>query len=231
MRQIKQELSAWRRRSKLRQPAQRRALARMQESDLLFVHIPKCGGKSVQKALYGLDQDEGFGHATIDFYRALLGPARFRRMEKLAVVRDPVERCLSAFRFSQAGGFGLPRDRALQERLDGLDFDSFVTGPVLADLVQSDVVFRPQHFFVFDADGHCPVERLIPLERLGDVLAQLRLPGGARPDLPHLNPSPGSVDQVGAATRQQVREIYDSDYQYFGRLPDGLRPDWAQAVT
>ncbi|MEM9212692.1 MAG: hypothetical protein AAGA63_14510, partial [Pseudomonadota bacterium] len=84
------------------------AVNRIIETNCVFVHVPKCGGKSVIRDIYNLGEHSYFGHAGIAFFESLLGPRRFRLSFKFTFVRDPALRCLSGFRFRQRGGFDLP---------------------------------------------------------------------------------------------------------------------------
>jgi hypothetical protein len=60
--------------------------------NLVFIHVPKTGGTSVRKA-FGQVEGRYFGHL----------PERFRRLPKLAVVREPKQRFLSALRMFKYG--------------------------------------------------------------------------------------------------------------------------------
>jgi chondroitin 4-sulfotransferase 11 len=65
----------------------------------IFVHIPKTGGTSISKALFGAE----FGHCTVDHYE-IFSPERFHNYFKFGFVRNPWDRLLSAYKFLKKGG-------------------------------------------------------------------------------------------------------------------------------
>ncbi len=79
-------------------PRRRGRLARIAERGLLFIHIPKNGGTSISQTLY----DTHIGHNTIRYYRAAL-PMMIETMPIFAVLRDPADRFLSAYRHATQG--------------------------------------------------------------------------------------------------------------------------------
>src|ERR1700744_4914043 len=65
----------------------------------VFVHIARNGGTSISSALYG----ETIGHFTVEFFHKIATAANIN-ITTFAVLRDPVDRCVSAFNFISAGG-------------------------------------------------------------------------------------------------------------------------------
>jgi len=170
MRSLISEVSAYRRRQKLAGRDKGEALDALMRSKTVFVHVPKCGGKSVITGLYGLGEHDWFGHPDIGFFQALLGPKRFASFTKFTVLRDPVARCRSAFHFVRQGGFGLAPMQKYSARLQGLEFDSFVQDGVLAEYVETYLLFRPQHRFICDAQGAVQVDHLCNMAHMSQDL-------------------------------------------------------------
>ena len=87
--------------------------------NFLFIHVPKTGGNSIQRVLLPFSDDrmvadrphhDGINrfeivsdtlglrkHATLEDYRKRLHPDVFRRLTKIACVRNPWDRCASFF--------------------------------------------------------------------------------------------------------------------------------------
>ena len=82
----------------------------MVDSGILFIHVPKTGGISVKRALYG-DINRGHGHVRAITYRTKLGKNTFNNLFKLAVVRNTWDRLVSAYHYLSQGGRN-PRDLA-----------------------------------------------------------------------------------------------------------------------
>jgi hypothetical protein len=77
------------------------SLVPMIERGCLFVHIPKCAGVAVSRALFG---GLGGGHLPVAHYQLMFDAAQYARHFKFAVVRNPYDRLLSAYRFLAGGG-------------------------------------------------------------------------------------------------------------------------------
>ncbi len=188
----------------------------------LFVHVPKTGGVSVSRALFG---HLAGGHRSVEEYLELFGRRRFARYFKFTFVRDPFTRLDSAFRFLKAGGFS-EDDRRWAERhlADCGDLEAFCRSWLGPETAMSWVHFKPQAWFVCDVTGRLRVDfvgRFERLERDFEVVCR-RL--GRHASLPHLNRSPSpSVDpreRLSRRAREIVREVYRRDFELFGYDPD-----------
>jgi hypothetical protein len=207
---------AARRRRTLRK-AQPMAVDAMERTGIVFVHIPKCGGKSILQAIYGLEQHAGFGHADAVFYRTLLGPTLFEDALKLAVIRDPVARCKSGFHFARKGGFGLAKDRELAGKLGAATFDRFVLDGHLERLMSEAVIFRPQHSFLQDSRGSLLIDNLVRLDEAAERLPRIVGDRVAGMTIPHENRSDYDRGaEVDGAVAAAIRDLYADDYRLLG---------------
>jgi len=192
----------------------------------IFVHIPKCGGSSIERALdmhadYRVeDRDRLYGRATSEDLRAIAGSVRYlqhldivrlgaalgatgvaaeerARWKSFAFVRNPFDRLVSAW----AGGDPDLRACALAQGIDlrGLSFARFVDATIALDHPH----VAPQTPFIFAPDGTHLVDFVGRFERLSDdfdhVCDLLGLSGGTRPALPHVHRS----------RHAHYREMYD----------------------
>lgn len=178
---------------------------------LLFIHIPKTGGTSISKALYG----RNLPHFTATFYRDVFGD-ELADLPSFAIVRDPVERLHSAFRFLQRGG----TDIILTDRYEMLKsrkfkkFEDFVVA-LLEDrtLMQSALSFKPQCEFILDSEGKLQVDRVFALNR-GDFSAELYNFLGT--EIPHLNATgKRSGERQDSEMHAAIRRLYPEDSQLF----------------
>ncbi|MEM9795540.1 MAG: hypothetical protein AAF919_03565 [Pseudomonadota bacterium] len=218
------EWRAARRRKAAGRGKQAAALEAILRTEKVFVHIPKCGGKSVIRDLYGLPEHDWFGHAEAPFYEQLLGPSRFAAFHSFTFMRDPVDRCRSAFEFYRTGGFQRPAALKLAAQLEPYDFVSFAMSDLLADLVTWQVVFRPQAPRLMLADGRLGVDRIYDFAAFGAALNRLT---GRAEDTPvaHVNASqPYKRAPIPEAVTKRLHDLYREDVilmQAHGLLADG----------
>ena len=69
-----------------------RNLAHYRQCGAVFVHVPKNAGSSISRALYG----RSLGHKTAQEMMAY-NPKLFQELDSFAVLRDPLERAISAW--------------------------------------------------------------------------------------------------------------------------------------
>ncbi|EJL22656.1 sulfotransferase family 2 domain-containing protein [Novosphingobium sp. AP12] len=183
-------------------------IAAIRQNGVLFIHVPKNAGTSVCDRLYG----EQIKHETVRYY-AMVAPDVLD-LPSFAIVRDPVARFLSAYRYARSDG---TRDRAVARPFNAryrafacVDdaIDHLATARSLFDI---DHIFRPQSWYLTDARGECRIDTLVPYEALGllgditglselGALPRLNRCGGAMP--PALDPSQEAF----------VRDFYGSDF-------------------
>ncbi|RMF76834.1 MAG: chondroitin 4-O-sulfotransferase [Acidobacteria bacterium] len=193
-------------------------LADFERLGCLFVHVPKTGGVSVARALFG---HLAGGHRTVDEYLVLYGHLRFARLFRFAFVRDPFTRLESAFRFLKAGGMNDDDRRWAEEHLAGIDdLEQFCVSWLTPENARSWVHFRPQADFVCDATGRLRVDFVGKFERLAEDFDAVCRRLGRRAELPHLNRSaPRRRDPretLPDAARRRVAEVYRRDFELFG---------------
>lgn len=208
---LRREMSGVYRRWQISKTKLAPALQALLEADALFVHVPKCGGKSVIQDLYGISEHMWFGHAGIQFFEHLLGPRRYLELFKFAFVRDPVLRCRSGFDFRKRGGFGLPSDIEMSRTFEGLSFEKFVLSGILAKQAKRDVVFKSQKSFLVLSDGRIGVDKLCKFEDFSREIFSLPI------DLrltSHKNAAPAHGQSViPDEVNRAVREFYRDDVE------------------
>jgi hypothetical protein len=163
---------------------------------------------------------EGGGHRTIEDYRRDLGAEALARLITFTVVRDPVERLASVFRYLKRGGT-TAADRSFR---DGPlapyeTLDAFVLGWLTPEAAASQVHLRPQHAFVCNASGTLAVDHVLRHERLAEGYAALR-PAIRGAPLPSLDATPGSSAradaELSAPALRITGQVYEQDFSLFG---------------
>ena len=207
---------------------------------LVFLHIPKTAGTSIEQALglYGPwnqeNQTTGFGlirnrdllarnlssnflqHLTLPELEQLF-PEALEGAELFTVVRDPWSRLLSSFRnpdpdLANYYRYRTHRDLSDLSLADYIDLARWLPHPHL----------RPQLDFLGPAGGSEPDPRVTVFhqERLGELETWLSRQCSERMQLPHHNTARRAAPELPAAElqalEQQVRWLYAADDHAFG---------------
>lgn len=189
----------------------RQRLAAIRRVGTLFVHVPKNAGMSVSHALYGRQVK----HSTIRYYQRV-APDLASATPSFAVIRDPIERFLSAYRYARMGGSGdnvvsLPFRRtyralsSIDMALDHLEAARFPYGV--------DHIFRAQSWYVLDEAGRVSVGRLILLDDLASYMATAH---GLV--LHRINRGTDGRESLTSAQAERLRRLYCRDFELFNAL-------------
>ena len=180
-------------------------------SDLIFIHIPKTGGLSVNHFLRrGRDEVSKLSgprhHATASEYLEHVGQEAFDSATKFAVVRDPISRFLSACNHSRQAPNG---NRIVKSVESGVN----VGLPAALFQKQKDLLY---------IDGELAVDKLFRFEddvpeALYEWLIEQGFDAELQPKLPHVNRKPRRRRIELTEEREKwVREYYACDYEAFG---------------
>jgi len=168
---------------------------------LLFVHVPKCGGSSVEAQL-GIDH----GHRSAVYFRAA-DPALFARAWKFSIVRNPYDRLVSAFHYLK-NHTRSERDRA------------WAAEPGFSDRVLAWLHFQPQWYYLCDREGRLLVDEVARLEALDGFAARFNAAGhGVTLDAGvRARPSERAAWQAyyDAETAARVAAMYARDFAILG---------------
>lgn len=184
------------------------------KSGAIFIHVPKVAGVSVSSALYG----RPLGHfRAVDISRIL--PTEFSSLLTFGIVRDPLERLISAYRFAIGGG-GQEMKIKNPSIYQGLEFRSFSTFVadwlIYQDQCCLDGIFKPQHYFLCDAN-EIIVDYWFSLDDLHEGIEVVENKLGQAIPLKHLNRTFGKSDcELNRDTIDLVQEFYADDYKLFG---------------
>ena len=177
----------------------------------LFIHVPKNAGMSISNALYGRQ----IKHATVRYY-ARVAPDLLATLPSFAILRDPIARFVSAYHFARAGGsshgrvsvpFHAPY-RALRSIDEALDHVEHAGDPF-----QVNPIFRPQNWYVCDADGAVAVDRLFAFDDMAAVASYLREHGVA--SLARLNEGERDKQAITVKQGDRLRALYGRDFDLF----------------
>jgi hypothetical protein len=192
------------------------------QRNFCFIHIPKTGGSSIEWAyghsmLFGDIVLDGSQSVMSHFYREELklgrhasaaqighhfGIASFQMMLSLAVIREPVDRLISYFRWIHSFEHNGPIERKLKEINE---FERFVEIAIEH--------LAPQCDFVFDTAAEEPlINLLVPFNHINVAWKSLSERLMLRAQLPHRNSSNKNiVVDITDSVRSEIQEFYAVD--------------------
>jgi hypothetical protein len=200
---------------------------------LLFIHIPKCGGSSIETAFkqmgFTMQWFAGKGpfqwgcppqHYHAELIQRRLAADGIDRLDGVfAVVRNPIDRMVSEYNFRMQNLLRLAeRQGKAAPRLPGLDgFIATAAAKWRADPLALDNHMRPQHEFLLPG---CRVFRFE--SGLQDIIAAVmrmhRIVPVTGNAMPHAQRSKPQADrtQLSLRTLATINEIYAEDFTRFG---------------
>ena len=186
----------------------------IRDAGVLFIHIPKNAGTSVSLALYG----QMIKHDTLRYYERV-APDLLASLPSFAVIRDPVERFVSAYRYARNGGSG---DRQVAAPFKTA-YMQFRTLDDAIDHVEAgeapyamDHIFRPQKRFIVNRNGEIAVTKLVRLDRLQDLSGIL--PPHRLAPIRHRNRSRDHKVALSAAQIERISTLYRDDVEIWKSL-------------
>lgn len=196
-----------------------RRAGKWKETGLIFVHVPKNGGTSINEALYG----QFMGHYRVrDIER--LRPDILRKIPSLGLIRNPWARTFSAWNFARQGtrmtdGAQIHNPERY-DRAEFATFERFVLGWMPGrDLGREDFVFRPQSHFLLDRGGAMGVTHVGQIENPDTFLPFIEETIGRRVEIRHSNRTTRAGAYRDAYTpkmRDLVAQAYRCDIEVFG---------------
>lgn len=141
------------------------------DSNTIFVHIPKTAGISIIKAIYGDVSKEG--HRSIYFYKQVFDKD-FNDFFTFTFIRNPYDRLYSSYKFLQNGGMNQHDKNAFQKYLSHYtDFEDFVLNGLNSEIIYEIIHFIPQSEFICNNDGKIMVDFIGKFENLYEDIKDL----------------------------------------------------------
>ena len=206
--------------------------AAMRRRKLIFVHVPRVAGMSIVRALYG---QGGIRHFSMRYYHAI-DPSFAAEAESFALLRDPVDRFVSAYAFVQSGGTSASRlsDVFVAQTADIATVDDYLCFLEERSALDLDFVMRPQSWFVCGDDGEVLVKRLFLYEEDRPALGAFLKSHGIDL-LPWLNRTERTELSLTPRQLRRIERLYASDFALIesvraSRGPAENREPWSEAI-
>lgn len=176
-------------------------IAVVREAGIGFVHVPKCAGSSIAQSLYG----RSMGHRSWRWFRKIGVPT-------VAVIRDPVDRFLSAYDYLRSDGLDWS-NRAIRRLYLDDDINRFVRRLDRNPHLRRYFHFETQAHYVADGD-RVMVDELLPFEKLDE-----RFPGTRKVNITRGHRTP--PEALSGQSLATLRRIYAPDFALRARLGAG----------
>jgi hypothetical protein len=190
-------------------------LGPLKRRKLIFIHVPKNAGTAISQAIYG----RGLAHYRAWFYRRL-DPAFYEATPSFAILRDPIDRFISAYFFVKNSGGDMielyPPWSQIYAKLATLDMDLFlaVHQVFLRHYRRLDYVLRPQCDFIFDENNKVMVDHLFVMGRDDEALRTFLMDHGVG-EVPRLNTTARSKMILTYEQRATIYNLYRQDTDLF----------------
>ena len=184
----------------------------------IFIHIPKTAGTSILRAL---GNNAGRREHFPWYIYIAANPEYFVYAYKLAFVRNPWSRTLSAYNYLAKGGNSKGDKKTASILTEFKDFNDFLVNGLHEGVLRNHLLFLPQSEFILDGQGQIVLDFLGRFENLKNDFKQiaevLRIPG----QLPLENrgmqcPMPYQDAYRNPDSVVVVSEIYKQDIKAFG---------------
>lgn len=201
---------------------------------VIFIHIPKCAGTSIEKFLGMATPKQFFSyrpikelnipaynadtlerrpqHLTALQLRNILPTNIFNDYYKFTVVRNPYQRLLSEYCYIH----DTPTEKTAEFR--NISFDSFVDKVLALDkadkLVKFDGHLDRQVDYILDEKGDVMVDAIFKFESIDDCTRELQARTGIMAELPHSRAT-SLIDakrEISTETKEKIYEYYKDDF-------------------
>ncbi len=178
-----------------------------QEGALAFIHINKCGGTSVEKAL-GIPKIHDTALQRIE----KIGRDRWDALTTFTIVRHPYSKVASHYRYrvktAQTG---------LEDRhIDMNDWIRESYGAKNPQYYDQPLMFAPCVEWISDAAGAILVDHILKLESIDADWASFRATAGVKADLPHQNKTAPEAPEFAPDALEIIQTHFAQDFDTLG---------------
>jgi hypothetical protein len=187
---------------------------------LLFIHIPKTAGVSIEHSLFGRTL---FRHKSFRQFELAFSKSQLASLFKFTFVRNPWDRLVSAWTFLREGGMNEQDKEWFSKNIAQFpDFESFVMKWLAGqNVVRTYVHFQPQMVFTRTGRGTVELDFVGRFENLADDFERLSRLVGATAPLESRNRTPkrdarSYRDYYTPESAGVVARLYREDIRTFG---------------
>lgn len=185
---------------------------------VIFIHIPKTGGTSIENALnckeikngYGVINNKAIHHYSWKEYKNKY-PKRFKNYYKFTIVRNPYDKILSDYYY-------LKHIAKLDiDNFQNITFDEYLNycGEIVKNKLYNKTKyhdhFLPQHKFIFNDNNNLMVNKILRFENFSHINKFIKI--RFKKDLQWLNKNKYSEKIIlNQEQKDKIYEIYEKDF-------------------
>lgn len=192
--------------------------------ELIFIHIPKCGGTSVENSLFTESEKTERnlftlkGHPKHDYYeqgglqhlsakkiKQIVSEDIYNKFYKFTLVRNPISRLISQYNYTNQF---IEFYSYLNLKPNNFSFNEYLW----AISHKYHVHWRPQHEFILDDNDELLVDNIFKIENLNDGELETKL----NIKLPHHNKSYKYIDSITDKDESIIKNIFSKDFELLG---------------
>ena len=184
------------------------------DKSFIFIHIPKVAGLSVINALTGKNESH---HATALDYKKQ-SPIKFDSCYTFSMVRNPSERCFSAYNYLSNGGRLNVYDCFWREEYikSYKTFECFVMDGGLEKAIKNNAEhFIPQWKYLYEEDK-CIVDYVGRLEEIDEFVRIVSFEIQQKLCLKKINVGKRYENSMSSKVKEKIQDLYLQDYLLFG---------------
>lgn len=186
---------------------------------IIFIHIPKTGGTSIEMKLKLRGKNNGYGvvnniarqHYRWHQYIQHLGIQRFNKYYKFAICRHPYSRFLSEYYWCEIPGVGY---RHGQNFSNFLDYVEKIVKSEQFQLTKYHDHFIPQWRFVFDDRGRSKINKVFRFESFNEIDNFLEEKYGVIGN-EHQKKNNNKKYVLSLSDRKRIYTMYRRDFELF----------------
>jgi hypothetical protein len=190
----------------------------IENKNLLFIHVPKTGGTSIETMLGALNSQCGYGiknrkamqHYLWNDFLKIFGQQRFNRYFKFSVVRNPYDRFLSEYYWTPIKGLGNKSKQSIDDFIKCVE--EIVKNRRFNATVSHDH-FIPQVEYIYDSEKNLKVNKLFKFENFNEVLDFLSKRYNIKKIDKVCNSTTKDKLKLTEVQKDRIYKIYEKDFK------------------